>query len=176
MRTELRRHPESRSGEGVRVEAEVVRSSGGELSLTYRVLGDTAALQVPPPEAPARADELWRHTCFELFVTDGEGGYLEFNFAPSTRWAAYRFSGYREGMVPAEVAAPPRIATSSGGGLVEVRVTLTLPDELSRIGLSAVLEERDGGISYWAAAHPAGKPDFHHPDSFALELPATDPR
>ena len=28
---------------------------------------------------------------------DGEG-YYEFNFSPSGEWAAYRFSGYREGM------------------------------------------------------------------------------
>ena len=27
-----------------------------------------------------------------------------------------------------------------------------------------------GGISYWALAHPPGKPDFHHADGFALEL------
>ena len=27
-------------------------------------------------------------------------------------------------------------------------------------------------MSYWALAHPPGKPDFHHPDCFALELPA----
>jgi hypothetical protein len=39
-----------------------------------------------------------------------------------------------------------------------------------RIGLSAVIEDRDGSLSYWALRHPHGKPDFHHPDAFALEL------
>jgi hypothetical protein len=39
-----------------------------------------------------------------------------------------------------------------------------------RLGLSAVLEEADGGKSYWALTHPHGKPDFHHADCFALEL------
>jgi hypothetical protein len=43
------------------------------------------------------------------------------------------------------------------------------------LGLSAVIEENDGRISYWALAHPPGKPDFHHPDCFALELPAARP-
>jgi len=38
-------------------------------------------------------------------------------------------------------------------------------------GLSAVIEEPTGAISYWALAHPSDKPDFHHPDSFILELP-----
>jgi len=38
------------------------------------------------------------------------------------------------------------------------------------LGLSAVIEETSGRKSYWALAHPPGKPDFHHTDSFALEL------
>ena len=40
------------------------------------------------------------------------------------------------------------------------------------LGLSAVIEEADGNVSYWALAHPPGKPDFHHSDCLALELPA----
>ncbi len=51
-----------------------------------------------------------------------------------------------------------------------------LTDEVPlRLGLSAVLEMKDGSLSYWALAHPPGKPDFHHPDSFALTLPPLEP-
>jgi hypothetical protein len=39
-----------------------------------------------------------------------------------------------------------------------------------RLGLSAVVEATDGGLSYWALRHPPGKPDFHHIDAFALQL------
>jgi hypothetical protein len=39
-----------------------------------------------------------------------------------------------------------------------------------RLGLSAIIEEASGRRSYWALAHPPGKPDFHHPDSFALRV------
>jgi hypothetical protein len=39
------------------------------------------------------------------------------------------------------------------------------------IGLTAVLEQTDGTKSYWALAHPPGKPDFHDPACFALEFP-----
>jgi hypothetical protein len=35
-----------------------------------------------------------------------------------------------------------------------------------------VIEETNGRKSYWALAHPPGKPDFHHSDCFALGLPA----
>jgi hypothetical protein len=39
-----------------------------------------------------------------------------------------------------------------------------------RIGLSAVIEGKDGALSYWALRHAPGKPDFHHRRAFALEL------
>jgi hypothetical protein len=39
------------------------------------------------------------------------------------------------------------------------------------VGLSAVVKETSGRQSYWALAHPSGKPDFHHSDCFALEVP-----
>jgi hypothetical protein len=32
------------------------------------------------------------------------------------------------------------------------------------------MEDAGGVLSYWALDHPAGKPDFHHPDAFALQL------
>lgn len=39
-----------------------------------------------------------------------------------------------------------------------------------RLGLSSVIEDDQGMLSYWALKHPPGKPDFHHPSSFAIEL------
>ena len=46
------------------------------------------------------------------------------------------------------------------------------PDRPWRLGLSAVIEALNGEKSYWALAHPPEKPDFHHPDSFTLDLSA----
>ncbi|MEP9357206.1 DOMON-like domain-containing protein [Sphingomonas sp. KR3-1] len=39
-----------------------------------------------------------------------------------------------------------------------------------QLGISAVIEEADGTKSYWALAHPEGKPDFHADACFALEM------
>lgn len=38
------------------------------------------------------------------------------------------------------------------------------------LGLCAVVEDDAGGLSYWALCHAAGRPDFHRPEAFALEL------
>src|SRR6202007_955064 len=99
MRQALRLHPDSVCAAAIGVEVEVARPRAGHLLLRYIVTGTTGALRLPPTAAPARADELWRHTCFEAFVrVASDAEYYEFNFAPSTQWAAYHFSGYRAGL------------------------------------------------------------------------------
>src|SRR5687767_1847903 len=99
MRQALKLHPDSRCIAVTRIEVDVARPSPDSLLLRYFVTGKMSDLRLPPVTAPARADELWQHTCFEAFVCALPGAaYYEFNFAPSTQWAAYRFSGYRSGM------------------------------------------------------------------------------
>jgi hypothetical protein len=39
-----------------------------------------------------------------------------------------------------------------------------------RIALAAVIEDDNGRLSYWGLRHAPGKPDFHHPNGFALEV------
>lgn len=153
-----------------------VKRDAASLTLRYRLTGAVADLAIAAPAAAARTDELWRHTCFEAFLRpDAGAGYVELNFAPSTQWAAYRFSGYRAGMAPADID-PPRIEltkTSASLDLV-VRLDLTrlaLPPGPCRLALSAVIEQTDGAKSYWALAHPPGRPDFHHTAGFAYDLP-----
>jgi len=159
------------------IEVEVERRETGVLALRYLVSGDMAGVVLPPPAAPVRTDELWRHTCFEAFVgAPDQAAYEEINLAPSGQWAAYRFDGYRQGMAPLEPFEPPGVSVMRTAGGLELSATLhldSLAGSLWRLGLSAVIEEAGGQISYWAAAHPAGRPDFHHRDGFAVELPWT---
>jgi hypothetical protein len=130
--------------------------------------GDIASLVIPVPGPSQRADELWRSTCAEMFVAPSTGGYREFNFSPAGLWASYEFSGYRDGMTMAQTP-PPELAVRQTEELLIIDV------EIERVrgavALAAVLEGRSGAICYWALAHPSDKPDFHHPDSFVLDLP-----
>jgi hypothetical protein len=177
-------HPDSRCAGAARIEVDVARPRGGHLALRYVVTGAMSEFHLPPAAAPARADGLWRRTCFEAFVGAAPGAaYLEFNFAPSTQWAAYGFSGYRTGMRQASGIAAPHIEVERGDARFELRVSLELDrasllpgDAPWRLGLAAVVEEADGRISYWALAHPPGRADFHHADGFALALPMAEAR
>ncbi len=77
-------------------------------------------------------------------------------------------------MAPLEVDDTPKIYTSIEHGALIVTAVVAWTDQAPlHLALSAVIEEKEGTKSYWALKHPPGKPDFHHPDCFALTLPAT---
>ncbi|HEY1426265.1 MAG TPA: DOMON-like domain-containing protein [Caulobacteraceae bacterium] len=157
------------------IEVDVARISPTRLSVSYRASGRIAELVLAPPAAPLFTDGLWRTTCFEAFLKPAGGeAYVELNFAPSGEWAAYGFTGYREGIAPLEIATP-RIEARRGDHAFELDVRVDLPGVLSpgpcRLALSAVIEESTGAKSYWALAHPDGRPDFHHDAGFVALLP-----
>ena len=138
------------------------------LKVSFRLQGDIGRLRIPAPRTPRAADGLWQHTCCEVFIgRKGAPAYREFNLSPSGEWAAYEFTRYRQGA--ALVIPDPRIVMRRTSGQLELEGTVPVNQE-TQIGLSAVIEDADGNLSYWALRHAPGKPDFHHADSFALEL------
>lgn len=181
----LKCHPATPSQAARRLDVLVRRAASGALSFNFSLEGDMARIRLPPIRRSARKDGLWRHTCFEAFIADGAEAYYELNFAPSTEWAVYAFSGYRQGSSPVELPRDrpsPEIATRLTDYRLELGAVICLSglppprnESRLRLALSAVVEEESGSLSYWALAHPSGKPDFHHPDGFALELAGVSP-
>jgi hypothetical protein len=180
QRTALLAHPDT-PGEAVwRIAVDVQLVAGVSLGCHYSLHGDLARVRVPRARAGRRADGLWQHTCFETFVAaENDRGYFEFNFSPALDWAAYRFGGYRERMVPASLAQAPGLNVRRTADHLDLSATLHLGGlgvlsaaRRLRVALAAVVEEDSGTLSYWALRHAPGNPDFHHPDGFALELGA----
>jgi hypothetical protein len=145
---------------------------------SYLLDADLERLRIPAKQAAHRAHELWMHTCFEAFLgVTGASGYCELNFAPSKEWAMYRFSARREGMTLLSDARAPHMAVHRTQAGLRLDATVFWHDLIKadapirlRVGIAAVLEDEGGRLSYWALQHAPGKPDFHHPDSFSLEL------
>ena len=68
------------------------------LTVNYNLRGAIDQLRIPEPPLAHESDELWRHTCFELFVgAQNDAEYYEFNFSPSGQSAVYGFRDYRDG-------------------------------------------------------------------------------
>ncbi len=135
--------------------------------------------QYVPSETPLRRDGLWQTTCFELFAKrEGESGYLEYNFSPTGAFALYAFDGYRAGMQKPDVVQYSDMDQVCWDQQYQMDVDPVFLGSAStrwHLALSAVIEETDGTKSYWALRHPPGKPDFHHPDCFAVTLEAAEP-
>ena len=136
-------------------------------------VGAPAGRFVIPQGEPSRADELWKTTCFEAFLREaGHKPYREWNFAPSGQWAAYDFSSERKDMKKAEIASEPYVRMEDNFTWWALGATIAVDaDRQWEMGLSAILEEKDGTKSYWALAHGREKPDFHSPDCFTAKLP-----
>jgi hypothetical protein len=161
-----------------RVDARVQPGEPGTLVFRYVLRDGISRVRIPPSTIAERADGLWKHTCFEAFMMAPDaGGYYEFNFAPSHQWAAYHFDTYRDGMSVVHLAAPPHISVRRYDDRLEVDAAVQFHDLIAlraaprlRLGLSAVVEDENGNLGYWALKHAPGKPDFHAPDGFVLEL------
>jgi len=168
-------HPDTPAKGIYGIDVRWFETGDGRLVLRWLVNG-VDAVAVPPFAGKGRGGELWQTTCGELFLKDRRGeGYREFNFSPSERWAAYRFSGYREGAADEDIPAPD-VSCDSGQFLfvLTALIDASVLADSEVGGLSAVIEEKDGTKSYWAIAHPPGKPDFHHPACFVMTLPARE--
>jgi hypothetical protein len=180
-RIDLLCHPSARS-EPARALSVCLSRSADELRMTFRLDADLGRLRVPASRPPRIVTDLWRHTCFEVFMMlEGQSAYHELNFSPSGEWAVYAFSGYRAGGPLADETMRPRIDARSAGNRLELDARVRLntlspihPGAPLRIGLAAVIEADDGRLSYWALRHHGGKPDFHDAGGFALLLGPAD--
>jgi hypothetical protein len=149
------------------------RLAPGRLQLRWQVSGNLGWLVIPAPASGRREDGLWRHTCFEAFVAPdaADPGYLEINASPSLAWASYRFSDYRAGQRDALDTPLENLRVERDAACLTLEAELACALRLQpRIGMSAVLEELDGSLSYWALAHAPGRADFHRRESFVLQL------
>jgi len=170
---QLSAHPAHPPARVTGVEARIIGIDTSWLRVRWRVDG-AQAMVVPPFSGRGRADELWRTTCFELFLRPRGGErYIELNLSPSERWAAYDFSGYRDGMEDRPASREPDCSIRIGSSFAIFDAAIPrdlLPSLPADANLTAVVEEKGNIVSYWALAHPEAKADFHDPACFTAEL------
>lgn len=165
--------------------AEFVWREGGILELSYNLRpaqrdGDLLAVSLPsiqPSSVPMhgdRRDELWKHSCFEAFIgVPGSQQYWEFNVSPLGHWNLYSFERYRQGGSGLVEALPPSVTVRQTRRDCRCDVVLDLrpwwPIEgMPELGLTMVVEEINGRLSYWALSHPGDAADFHDRRSFLI--------
>jgi hypothetical protein len=151
-----------------------------QLRLDYHLVGRISELDIPAPEEPVRTLGLWEETCCEAFLKPAGGNsYYEFNLSPSSQWAVFDFTDYRENFRQLDVGRAPVIdcEESADGLRLSAVIDLSmLPPAVHQqdwaLGLTCVVKGAEGSTSYWALAHPPEKPDFHDSNCFTLTLEA----
>ncbi len=145
---QLQCHPDTPSTVVENITANIRWDEGRNLTIKYSLTGAVERLRIPEDQSAIRADELWQHTCFELFIgAQNDAEYYEFNFSPSGEWAAYEFRNYRDGGPIHVDGLDPKIAVQRSAEALELSAKVRLnrlpgiqPDVYLCIGLSAVIE------------------------------------
>ncbi len=153
-----------------------VTLEAGTLNVIYNLSGATERVKSAAAGArPSRQHDLWRSTCFELFVkTPTATEYWEYNLAPNRDWNVYHFTGYRSALQQepqiTAINITPALAHTR---LASLHAALPLPPSLLArtlaVGISSVIEDAHGHLHYFALQH-GGKADFHDPANFVLSL------
>ena len=162
-------HPDCAAGSVHAIEASIEPTAQG-CRATFVARGDMSRIAVPPAQETGRFDNLWKTTCFEIFWSHDGTSYREFNLSPSTRWAAYDFDGFRDGMrdAPAEIAIADDVSETALRLTADIRSDLQLP---ATVALNGIVQDEDGINRFWALAFRPGAPEFHVSECRALELP-----
>jgi hypothetical protein len=175
MKFTLVPHPKTPSATALTLHAAVIQNAEQQLAVRFTLAGNRQGIILPPPAPPLRSDDLWQTTCFEMFLKPPDAeAYQEYNFSPSSAWAAYAFAGYRSGRSNLDLTSVPLIRVTEDRNVLTLEAQVALPTLRTghRLGLSAVIDHGASGKSYWAIAHPPGPPDFHHRDCFAGQVGA----
>jgi hypothetical protein len=160
----------------------------GVLTVEFQLTAELRAIRLMPLVCqPRRRDELWRHTCFEIFARRGtQPRYCEFNISPSGDWAAYEFDAYRGTRGDANQGPTDLTVHTSGAQQITLRARIDLRAAFTsdaaelqpndwHLNCATVIESTDGSLSYWAIHHPRALPDFHDVESFRIPLLGSGP-
>ena len=141
------------------------RSDENSVFVRFEIRGDIQNILWPSSPASGRHHELWKQTCFELFGSDSlapDSPYFEVNVSPTGAWNIYDFSSYRQGMTDSlnQSVAEISFDLADDRALIEFRLSLeaALPKFL---GLTCVIQSKNGDTQYWALQHSSPKADFH---------------
>lgn len=132
----------------------------------------------PLEKSQRRTLKLWEKTCLEFFIKNAKGEYYEFNIAPNLDWNCFYFPSKGSPLVEHPMNEPLEFKAHSNSDMFELEVTagkknfhtLFWQANQMSVGISSVIENKDGQISYWALEHCDSRPNFHHFDSFVVKL------
>ncbi|MEH2193278.1 MAG: DOMON-like domain-containing protein [Nostoc sp.] len=154
-----------------------IARNGNKLAICYMLEGDLKEITIfHPSNTPSRKHELWKETCFEFFLgINNSVQYWEFNLSPAGHWNVYRLDGYRQGMQEETAFEKLQFDVQNQGEGLALVLDLDFGKIISveqaiEVGITTVVKDRGGEVTYWALTHRGAEADFHLRDSFIIKL------
>ena len=148
------------------------------LFISYKLTGDLNSIDLGSGRSlHNRVIKLWEKSCFELFIKNNKDNYIEFNFSPEFEWNTFYFK--KKGDALAEYQKmdsikPDILLSNDVFHLIVELDKKKFPDgffesELTA-GITSVIKEKNGKLSYWALSHEDSRPNFHDFRSFRYKF------
>ncbi len=136
------------------------------LKVEYEIVGDVSDYHFPKESQQKRANELWKDTCFELFIANASSKeYYEINISPSTEWNAYHFKSYKEEMKESDALFPPFIQTQHLLNRCIFSFQMSFQESILEkeleLNLALILLDNQGIRHFYAINRRKEFPDFH---------------
>ncbi len=138
--------------------------------LSYSIFGDISEIIIPYIENFTsnyqRKDELWKTTCFELFIANKiDKSYFEINVSPDYGYNTYSFNDYRYGMKEEGSLSIKNIEKIKDNNKFNLKFILKSENLINidnlLVNISSVIKYNNGKTEHWALNHSADKADFH---------------
>ena len=153
-----------------------IARQNNRLKITYRLAGTSQLIIPEATDKPTRQYDLWEHTCFEFFLRlKNSTKYWEFNLSSAGHWNVFRFPDYRQDIAEEMAFASLPFEVIQQADLLQLDLEVNLDkiiagDRKLEVAITTVVEDKAGQLSYWALTHPGTEADFHHRDSFIIDL------
>ncbi|MGL6339924.1 MAG: DOMON-like domain-containing protein [Waterburya sp.] len=148
-----------------------------QLNLQYLLTGNLDNIIIPQlVSTPTRQYDLWEHTCLEFFLgLKDSTSYWEFNLSPTGDWNVFTFPNYRQDIAEeiAFTSLPFTVLQQTDNLQLNLKVDLNKiisSEQNLEVGITSVIESQDQQLSYWALKHSTLTADFHHRDSWIINL------
>lgn len=144
------------------------------LFISYKVQGELSQLDLGAGHPHhARVIKLWEKSCFELFIKNLDGSYMEFNFSPEFEWNAFYFEkkgdALKEYALMDAVKMDVLLSLDVFHLIVEIdkrKFPKNFFEQKLEVGITSVIKNKKAALSYWALSHADTRPNFHDFRSF----------
>jgi len=151
----------------------ILTLSSNKIYLHFRISGALKNYQFSKKDRLKRANELWKATCFELFLANSKTqSYYEINISSTLHWNIYCLEAYRAEPKEFIVSNEPLIKIREDKHRYEIDFELECKElnlaEFDQYNLAVILLNIENEREFWAVNPVRESPDFHNRIGFSL--------